>query len=123
MDTYSAGIYPVALIATGLLGIFLYIWGDCHRLRANVAESDAAFNRAHAHDLAVRLRLVLRTVRRLRKQRDEDYSMVEQMQECNVLLERRNHWLESRRKVIYCRWWRRRAYRSLVMAWRIGRGI
>lgn len=59
---------------------------------------------------------------KLRGRRDEDFTVFEEMVECNVLLERRAVLLEQRRYVVLRRWWRRRAYRSLVVAWRIGRG-
>lgn len=60
---------------------------------------------------------------KLRAQRDEDCAVFEEMQACNVALERRAAWLERRRYLILSRWWRRRAYRSLIVAWRIGRGL
>lgn len=60
---------------------------------------------------------------KVRVQLDDAWSTCQTVQDLYADTYRRNVWLERKRYVILRMWWRRRAYRSLVVAWKIGRGV
>lgn len=110
----AVNTYSLILVLTGLCGVALWLWGDCQRLRADRADSERSQERAHAHDLAIQLRIAKRTLRRLRVQRDHECAAIERIRDEIVAVDDRNRWLEARRNVVLSRWWRRAKYRHLA---------
>jgi hypothetical protein len=105
----------MALLATifGTTAIGLFVWARKLRQRK--------------HDLETRLHIVnanLGTALDMLEKQGrvvEDYlEAADLMNDCNVQLERRNFYLESKRNVILARWWRRRRgqHRQLV-SWQV----
>lgn len=101
------------------IAIYLVLLAGCYalHLRGQLHLQSATISRLRWQYVHERQRAnALKASRDKQRQRvDEHWLVVQEMMECNARIERHRY-------VILQRWWRRRAYRSLVVAWRIGRG-